>query len=135
MGCACAASRPSNSTTMKLPSAITTLAAALLVLFVSVLRAEPPPFPGPPRINNALKQLTAAKEKADTDATAALAHLQNASTALAKASHNKGTYQTIARQLTDRAARHLEKGDAAAAAHEIDEAIKAVNQAGETGEH
>jgi hypothetical protein len=135
MGCGCAASRSSNSTTMKLPSVITTLAATLLLLVVSVVRADPPPFPGQPRINNALKQLTAAKEKADTDATAALAHLQNASTALSKASHNKGTYQTIARQLTDRATRHLEKGDAATAVHEIDEAIKAVNQAGETGEH
>jgi hypothetical protein len=120
---------------MKLPSAITTLVAALLVFVVSTLWAnEPPPYPGQPHINVALKQLNAAKEKADTDKSAALANLQNAGTALAKASRNKGTFQTVARQLIDRATRNLEKGDAAAALHEIDEAIQAVNKAGETGE-
>jgi len=120
---------------MKLPSAIITLAAALFVLVGPALWAnEPPPFPGQPRINVALKQLTAAKEKAETDAAAALASLQNAGTALAKASRNKGTFQTVARQLIDRATRHLEKGDAATALHEIDEAIQAVTKAGETGE-
>jgi Tfp pilus assembly protein PilF len=120
---------------MKLPSAITALIAALLVLAASSLWAkDPPPFPGQPNINAALKQLNAAKEKAETDASAALASLQSASTVLAKATHNKGTFQTVARQLTERATRHLEKGETATALHEIDEAIQAVNKAGETGE-
>jgi len=120
---------------MKLPSAITTLAAALLVFVVSDIGAkEPPPYPGQPRINGALKHLTAAQTQAAKDPKAALASLQEASTVLAKAKHNKGTYQNIARDLTERATRHLEKGEVDTALHEIGEAIDAVNKGGEIGE-
>jgi len=121
---------------MKLPSFITTLAAASLVLFVSAVGAdEGPAYPGQPRINNALKHLTAAQTQAPTDAKAALVSLQEAGTALGKAIHNKGTYVPIARQLTAEATRHLEQGDVEAASHDIQKAIDAVNRAGQTGEH
>jgi len=120
---------------MKLPSAITTLFAALLVLVVSDLRAEPPPYPGQPHINAALKHLKAAKEKAADDANAALGSLDSAAGALSGAIHNKGTYQPIARQLVAEAKRELAKGEVEAALHKIDEAIENVNRAGQTGEH
>jgi len=107
----------------------------LLVLVVSDLRAEPPAYPGQPHINSALKHLKAAKAKAADDAPGALASLESAGGTLAGGIHNKGTYQTIARQLIDQAKRHLEKGEVEAAVHKIDEALENVNRAGQTGEH
>jgi len=120
---------------MKLPSAIITLAAVLVVLVVSAKGGEDPAYPGQPRINNALKHLTEAKAQAATDSNAAIASLQEAGGALSKASRNKGTYVPIARQLVDEAKRELEKGELDKASHKIDEAIDAVNKAGQTGEH
>ena len=61
---------------------------------------DPPPFPGEPHLNEALKHLNAAKEKVSTDTPGALAELQAVADTLAHAIHNKGTYQGIARQFT-----------------------------------
>ena len=120
---------------MKISSAIVTLFTVLLLFVVSARGSEvPPPYPGQPRINNALKHLNAAKATASTDANAALGSLEQASVALTHARKDKGTYQPIARQLVDEAKRHLEKGELDAALHKIDEAIANVNRAGETGE-
>jgi hypothetical protein len=122
---------------MKLPSIVTTALLAVSLLFVasSVQAGDPPAFPGQPHINAALKHLNAAKEKAPTDAAGALGDLQAAHGDLSHAIKNKGTHQTIARQLTDQATQYLQKGDADKAVHKIDEAITSVNRAGETGEH
>jgi len=48
---------------------------------------------------------------------------------------DKGTYQTIARQLTEQAKQYLQKGDTEKATHKIEEAIQNVTRAGQTGEH
>ena len=121
---------------MKLPSIIAVLfTASLLCVAPSVQAKEPPPHPGQPHLNGALKHLNAAKEKASSDAPGALNELQAAATTLAHANHNKGTYQNIARQLTDQATEYLQKGDVDKAVHKIDEAIAAVNRGGETGAH
>src|SRR5258708_37361359 len=115
---------------MKFPSVITALLAVLLAFIASSTEAkDPPPFPGQPKLNAALRHLTAAKEKVATDASGALAELESAHTSLGHAIHNKGTYQNIARQLTEQAKQYLEKGDADKAAHKINEAIENVNQA------
>jgi hypothetical protein len=123
---------------MKLPS----LSALLILTFTltlaigpGLLAKDPPPFPGQPHLNAALKHLGAAKEKASTDANAALNDLQAAASTLAHAIHNKGTYQNIARERTAQAIQYLQDGDAEKALHKIDEAIDAVNHGGETGEH
>ncbi|HEY3898306.1 MAG TPA: hypothetical protein VGM54_06820 [Chthoniobacter sp.] len=121
---------------MKLPSLIIVLLAVVLVLAGPSLEAkDPPPFPGQPRINTALRHLNAAKDKVGTDATAALTELEAARTALSHAIHNKGTYQPIARQLTEQALQYLQGGDKEKAAHKIDEAIETVTKAGDTGDH
>ena len=101
----------------------------------ALLAKDPPAFPGQPHLNGALKHLTAAKEKAATDANAALNDLQAAANTLSHAIHNKGTYQNIARERTEQAIHYLKNGDAENAKHKIEEAIAAVNQGGETGEH
>ncbi len=121
---------------MKLPSVIASLLAASLVFVAASGEANdnPPPFPGQPRINSALKHLNTAKEKVATDAAGSLSELDAAHRELAHAGHNKGTYQTIARQLTDQATQYLQKGEADKAAHKIEEAITNTNRAGETGE-
>lgn len=121
---------------MKIPSMVNTLlAASLLFVVTSAEAGDPPPFPGQPHINSALKHLNAAKGKAPTDAASALSELEAAHGELMHAIHNKGTYQTIARQLTDQATQDLQKGDADKALHKIDEALVSVNRAGQTGEH
>ena len=121
---------------MKLPSVIFTLLAAFLVFVASSVEAkDPPAFPGQPHLNGALKHLNAAKEKVSTDATGALNELEAAHNALAHAIHNKGTYQNMARELTDQATEHLQKGEVEKAAHKIDEAIATVNRGGQTGDH
>ncbi len=121
---------------MKIQSLLAALLAALLVFAgTSLLAKDPPPFPGQPSLNAALKHLTAAKEKVATDATAALGDLESARTDLSHAIHNKGTYQTIARQLTEQAKQYLAKGDVDKASHKIEEAIQNVNRAGQTGDH
>ena len=121
---------------MKLPSLITVLLAMALVLAgFSVEAKDPPAFPGQPHINNALKHLNAAKEKVDTDVNGALSELEAARSTLAHAIKNKGTYQPIARQLTEQAVQYLQGGDKEKASHKIDEAIATVTKAGETGDH
>ncbi|HSI16063.1 MAG TPA: hypothetical protein VK961_28700 [Chthoniobacter sp.] len=121
---------------MKSPSILVALLAAFLVITgASLLAKEPPAFPGQPHLNAALKHLTSAKEKVANDATAALGDLESARTDLSHAIHNKGTFQTIARQLTEQAKQYLEKGDADKASHKIEEAIQNVNRAGQTGDH
>lgn len=121
---------------MKTQSVIATLLAAFLLFVGSSLMAkDPPPFPGQPSLNAALKHLNGAKEKVASDANGALADLESAHTDLGHAIHNKGTYQTIARQLTEQAKQYLQKGDADKAAHKIDEAIQNVTRAGQTGDH
>jgi hypothetical protein len=122
---------------MKTPSLITIilLAAALVFAGFSVVAKDPPPFPGQPHINAALKHLNAAKDKVGTDQTGALTELEAARTTLNHAIHNKGTYQTIARQLTDQAVQYLQGGDTEKAAHKIDEAIETVTRGGDTGNH
>jgi len=79
---------------MKLPSFITLLLAAALacVASSSVAADDAPAYPGQPNINGALKHLSAAKEKAPTDAAGAIAELAEASDFLSHAIHNKGTY-------------------------------------------
>ena len=120
---------------MKLPSIITTLLAASLVFVASSVEAkDPPAFLGQPHINGALKHLNAAKEKVSTDATGALNELEAAHNALAHATHDKGTYQNIARQLTDQATQYLQKGEVDKGVHKIDEAIAIVNRGGQTGD-
>ena len=122
---------------MKLPSFITLLLAAALacVASSSVAADDAPAYPGQPNINGALKHLSAAKEKAPTDAAGAIAELAEASDFLSHAIHNKGTYVTIARQLTEQATQHMKKGEPDKAVHKIDEAIANVNRAGQTGKH
>lgn len=120
---------------MKLSSIIPILLAVFFAFVGSTEAKNPPPFPGQPHLNTALRHLNAAKEKVATDASGALAELESAHTALSHASHNKGTYQNIARQLTEQAKQYLEKGDADKAAHKINEAIENVNQAAQTGDH
>jgi hypothetical protein len=121
---------------MKIQATIAILLVALLVFAgPSLLAKDPPPFPGQPSLNAALKHLNEAKEKVPTDATAALGALESARTDLSHAIHNKGTYQTIARQLTEQAKQYLQKGDTEKATHKIDEAIQSVTRAGQTGEH
>lgn len=121
---------------MKLPTVITTLLATSLVLVSSSLEAkDPPPFPGQPSVNAALRHLNGAKEKMATDATGALSDLDAARTDLSHAIHNKGTYQTIARQLTEQALQYLKKGDVEKAGHKIEEAIATVSRGGQTGDH
>jgi VIT1/CCC1 family predicted Fe2+/Mn2+ transporter len=125
-----------RSPTMKIQSIIAALLAAVFVFTgSSVIAKDPPAFPGQPHLNAALKHLTAAKEKVATDATASLGDLESAKGDLSHAIHNKGTYQTIARQLTEQAKQYLEKGDVDKATHKIDEAIQNVNRAGQTGDH
>ena len=120
---------------MKLPSLIATLLAALFVFAVSpVFAKEPPPFPGQPKMNVALKHLKAAQAQAPKDTSAALASLQEAATALSKAAHNKGTYVPIARQLVEQATQYLQHNEVDKALHKIDEAIAAVDRGGETHE-
>jgi len=123
---------------MKLPSFLAALFAVAALIFAAapmLVAKDPPPFPGQPRLNEALKHLNAAKEKASTDSSAALNELQAAAGNLAHAIHNKGTYQNIARERTAQAIEYLKNGDAEKAAHKIDEAIDAVNHGGDTGEH
>ena len=121
---------------MKLPSIITLLLAASLVIFTASVQAgDPPPFAGEPHINTALKHLNAAKEKASTDAPGALTELDGAAESLAHASKNKGTYKNIAREYTASAIEYMKKGDVEKALHKIDEAIKAANDAGVLGKH
>jgi hypothetical protein len=125
-----------RSTPMKLPSIITTILLSASILFVTAsAKAEPPAFPGQPHINSALRHLNSAKEKAPTDAPGALSELDAAHHDLAHAIKNKGTYQTIARQLTEEATRNLKAGDVEKAVHKIDEAIENATHAGETGGH
>jgi hypothetical protein len=121
---------------MKLLSVTAILLTASLVFVASSVEAkDPPAFPGQPRMNNALKHLTSAKEKVSTDTPGALADLETARGALTHAVHDKGTYQVIARQQTDQAIEYLQHGDTDKAAHKIDEAIASVNQGGQTGDH
>jgi hypothetical protein len=131
------ATRLLHSSAMKLPSLIATilLAAAFVVAGLSFEAKAEPAFPGQPHMNNALKHLKAAKDKVGTDTTGALSALEEAHVALSHASKNKGTYQTIARQLTEQAEQYLKSGDTEKAAHKIDEAIETVNHGGETGAH
>jgi hypothetical protein len=122
---------------MKIQNLITIilLAATLVIAGLSLEAKAEPAFPGQPRINNALKHLNAAKSKVGTDTTGALSDLEEARIALGHAVKNKGTYQTIARQLTEQAVQYLKGGDTEKAAHKIDEAIDTVNRGGETGSH
>lgn len=121
---------------MKIPSLLALLLAALFAFAgSSVIAKDPPPFPGQPHLNSALRHLNAAKEKVATDTSAALGELDGARADLNHAIHNKGTYQPIARQLTEQARQYLEKGDTEKATHKIDEAIQNVTRAGQTGEH
>ncbi|EDY16791.1 hypothetical protein CfE428DRAFT_5600 [Chthoniobacter flavus Ellin428] len=119
---------------MKLSSILPVFLAVPLI-FVGLSAQAEPAFPGQPSINSALKHLTAAKEKASTDASTALSELEQAHDSLSHAIKKKGTYQPIARQLTEQATEYLRKGDLEKATHKIDEAIAAVKHAGETGEH
>lgn len=123
-----------NNITMKLSSTLPAFLAVSLT-FVSLSVQAEPAFPGQPSINSALKHLTEAKEKAATDASTALTELEQAHDSLSHAIKKKGTYQPIARQLTEQATEYLRKGDLEKATHKIDEAIAAVKHAGETGEH
>jgi hypothetical protein len=120
---------------MKLPSLITVLIAASLVFVASSVQGDPPPFPGQPKINTALKNLRAAKDKASGDSAGAVNHLHAAEMAVAHASQNKGTFQVMAKGLIEQAESYLTKGDLEKAQHKIDEAIDAVTKAGETGDH
>jgi hypothetical protein len=121
---------------MKLPSIITVLLAASIVFAASSVRAgDPPPFPGQPRINTALKNLHDAKDKAAGDSAGALNNLHAAEMAVAHASHNKGTFQILAKGLITQAGHYLETGDLDKALHKIDEAIDAVTKAGGIGDH
>lgn len=118
---------------MKLPSALVALLTAAALSSSVVLAGNPPEFPGQPHINGALKHLNAAKEKLATDAPTATAELQAAHSTLGHASKNKGTYQTIAKQLIGEAEMELKKGDTEKAGKKIDDAIAQVTKAGETG--
>jgi hypothetical protein len=121
---------------MKLPSIITVLLAASLIFVASSVQAgDPPPFPGQPKINTALKNLHEAKDKATGDSAGALNSLHAAQDAMAHAGRNKGTFQNLGKGLIEQAQRYLEKGDVDKALHKIDEAIDTVTKAGETGEH
>jgi hypothetical protein len=125
-----------RSSAMKLPSVIAILIAAFFAFVASPVEAkEPPPFPGQPHLNAALKHLTAAKAKAASDANDALNELEAAGIALAHAIHDKGTYQNIARERTAQAKEYMQSGDVEKAVHKIDEAIDAVNHGGDTGDH
>ena len=121
---------------MKSPSITTVLlAASLLFVASSGLAGDPPPFPGQPKINATLKNLHEAKDKATGDSAGALNNLHAAEMDVAHASHNKGTFQNLAKGLIDQAEHYLEKGDVEKAVHKIDEAIDAVTKAGEIGDH
>ena len=102
---------------MKLPSIITVVLAAALVFVASSVQADPPPFPGQPKINGALKNLQQAKDKATGDSAGALNNLHAAEMAMAHASHNKGTFQNIAKGLIEQAEHYLGNGEIDKALH------------------
>lgn len=105
-------------------------------LITTAFAGDPPAYPGQPNINLALRRLTDAKEHLVTGATPAdiSEELKKAHNALEMAIKNKGSFRATAIRLTGQAMKHLEKGDRDTAAREINEAIEAVNKAGQAGE-
>jgi hypothetical protein len=112
------------------------------VLSVMILRVsgsdrpvKVPEYPGQPKINAALKQLTEAQTVMTKGGSQddVIAHLTNAHNAMEGAALNKGSYRVTAIRLTGQAIKHLEKGEKDTAVHEIAEALDAVDKAGQAG--
>jgi hypothetical protein len=116
------------------------LALTSLLMAATALGADPSPtgpaYPHQPSINRALKQLTEAQKivtAAGSKQEDVVPHLNDAHIALQNAIKDKGSFRATAIRLTGQAIKHLEKGDKDSAAHEIEEAIEAVNKAGKAG--
>lgn len=107
----------------------------ILAVFSATAAEKPslPHYPGQPKINVALKQLTDAQEKIATNAKEAGEHLQKATDSLEGAIKDKGSFRATAIRTTNQAIKYLEKGETEKAVHEIEEAIKATKKAGESG--
>lgn len=116
----------------------TSLVVTFLLTAGAVLRADEPKYPGQPHINAALRQLAEAQKilaKGDGDLNEAATKVKEAHDALQTSVVNKGTYRVTAIRLTERAAKHLEKGDKDSAVHEIQEAVENTDKAGQAGSH
>lgn len=114
--------------------ALVTFVVALLPSHAAEKKAPAEPeYPGQPSINGALKHLTKAQEAISTNPKEAIGILKKAQISLEAAVKDKGTYRVTAVRQTKEAIRHLEKGDTATAARDVEEAIENTHKAGKQG--
>lgn len=111
------------------PLALASLFSLLTFVPSPVVAKDPAPFAGQAHVNQALAEFNKAKEKAATDTSTALKHLNAAHGHLTFAQQNKGSYQDLAEVLSAQAIQLLKAGKLEDALRKVDNAIDLISKA------